>query len=649
MNITDEERRYEEEHLASTLKSIEEIISQKNIDIEDYKKSIVTRKRFLYEHANEFFGADLRAHMNEEDLNVDLLNNDIKKVYKLYRSLETPYFSRIDFETQEGKETFYIGLTGIDKDYEPLVYDWRAPIANLYYNYGLGPSSYEGIEGRIEGTTSLKRQFDIKMGVLKNIYDNELGLSDELLVMTLANNTSEHMRAIVDTIQKEQNEIIRYSGTSTLVVEGVAGSGKTSVALHRIAYLLYNQKDLNDKNVLIFSPGDTFTNYISNVLPELGEENVSTTTFKEFAQNYIKGHKIESLTEFIERYYEEGDPAFDKTKFKLDYEYKSTLDRKIRDYFDSLIFTKKIGLKKKFLTKDELNAIKSSVPSNLTFSDKISFMSDRICSKFAIDEIKNSPKMAEMLYKILNIETDPVELYNSLTEANLDDKIHYEDLFGILYVYFEIHGYPTLNYIKQVIIDEAQDYSMWQFELIKNIFKSASFTILGDSNQSINPYLHYEKLDSITKLFKDAKYRRLDRTYRSSKEIIEFAGRILNLSSISSIRPSYGLEVESLTTDKTFDEINRILDDYEKHGFDRVAIITKTSRESEHFKERFRDRKVDILPVYMAKGLEYDGVIVATESDPFDKSEKTLFYVAVTRALHALAVINEKINLQNDE
>lgn len=211
MNISKEEYQYEESHLSQTKDIIEDIIATKNVDIEDYKTRIVERKRFLWEHQNEFIDSDLCSLMNEEDMNVSLVNDDITKVYKLYRSLETPYFSRIDFESDNKKNTYYIGLTGVDKEYEPVVYDWRTAVANLYYNYGLGESQYESDEGLVLGTTTLKRQFDIRLGNLLSVYDNEVGVNDILLESVLAGNTDLYMRNIVDTIQKEQNDIIRAS------------------------------------------------------------------------------------------------------------------------------------------------------------------------------------------------------------------------------------------------------------------------------------------------------------------------------------------------------------------------------------------------------------------------------------------------------
>ncbi|MCI8498417.1 MAG: UvrD-helicase domain-containing protein [Bacilli bacterium] len=640
MNISKEEYQYEESHLSQTKDIIEDIIATKNVDIEDYKTRIVERKRFLWEHQNEFIDSDLCSLMNEEDMNVSLVNDDITKVYKLYRSLETPYFSRIDFESDNKKNTYYIGLTGVDKEYEPVVYDWRAAVANLYYNYGLGESQYESDEGLVLGTTTLKRQFDIRLGNLLSVYDNEVGVNDILLESVLAGNTDLYMRNIVDTIQKEQNDIIRASIGTDLIVEGVAGSGKTSVALHRIAYLLYNQKNLTNKNVLIFSPSEIFTEYISSVLPELGEENVATTTFKDFAANYIKGIKIESLVEFIERCYESN--SKDKQlEEMLSFSYRDKIDRFLSDYFLSLKFTKKLGLKTSFLSASELNNLKNRVPSKLSFYDRIEYLSEKVCEYFQIDEVKNAAKIQKILRKILGVIVSPIELWESFIGKRID-KVNYEEIFAILYLYFEVNGYPSMSQIKLLVIDEAQDYSLWQFAFIKKIFNNAKFTILGDRNQSINPYLKYSSLEDIKDIFGSAKYKQLKNTYRSSKEIIEFANHILNLKDIHSIRKSNGIDVIEKKEKNLHDDLSSDITLLRDKGLNRIAIITKNEEEKNYIESLLTSLEVDIIPVYLAKGLEYDGVIIYTDlSNKYLDSEKNLFYVACTRALHALVVYNQ--------
>ncbi len=648
MNLEEKELKFERERLDETVAVIDKLISEKNVNIDEYKSDIVKRKRFLWEQQNEFYDGDLQAAMNDEDFSVNLINKDIIKVYKLYRSKETPYFSRVDFSRDGDVDSYYIGLTGIDVDFSPVVYDWRAPVANLYYNYGLGSSKYEVPDGVVEGETLLKRQFDIKMGKLLSAYDSSIDSRDELLESVLAHNSSEQMKNIVSTIQREQNEIIRYGGKANLIVEGVAGSGKTSVAMHRIAYLLYNHEGLTNKNVLILSPNTVFSNYISNVLPELGEENVMTTTFDDFAGNYIKGAKVESIMEFVERHYEVGSNIHDDaiTGTKVPGRYKDRLNDFLGKYFDSLKFTKKIGLKTKFITSAELNEIKMQVPKKLSIFDRFNYIAEKVCAEFQIDEVKNAPKFKNKIMEILGVERNPIKLYEKFSQREIGDIVPYEDIFAILYIYFEIWGYPSFSHVKVVVIDEAQDYSMWQFEFLKRIFNQAVFTILGDKNQRVNPYIRYDSMEEITDVFKNSKYKKLFNTYRSSKEIIEYSNKILDLDGINSIRPSSGVKVVSRSSDDLKGDIISELERLHELGYKRIAVITKTAKEAKSL-HREVGTKDEFIPVYLAKGLEYDAVIVATfKENAFTEEERSLFYVACTRALHALVVLNQEVCLK---
>ncbi len=644
MNLNELEMQLENERLKSTIDIIGELIKSKNIDIDEYKSDIIKRKKFLWEQKNEFYDGDLQSAMNDEDFSVDLINKDIVKVYKLHRSKENPYFSRIDFEHESEVESYYIGLTGVDKDFSPVVYDWRTPVANLYYNYGLGESSYDTPAGVITGNTLLKRQFEIKMGKLVNAYDSSVDSRDELLESVLAHNTTEQMKNIVRTIQKEQNEIIRYGGSSTLVVEGVAGSGKTSVALHRVAYLLYNQKGLTNNNVLILSPNEVFSNYISNVLPELGEENVMSTTFDDFASNYIKGVKVESITDFIERHYEMKSAKKDKDdqKSETNVRYRDRLDNFLEEYYESLHFTKKIGLKTNFVSSAELQKIKDGVPKKLSINDRFNYIAEKLCLQFGIEEIKNAPKLKNTIMNILGVEKSPIKLYEIFGGKKIEGTVLYEDIFAILYLFFEVWGYPSFNHIEVVVVDEAQDYSMWQFEFLRKIFNRAVFTILGDKNQRVNPYIKYDSMEEICDVFKNSKYKKLFNTYRSSKEIIEYSNAILGIDGIKSIRPSNGLSVNVRESDDLARDIGFEVDRFRDLGFERIAVVTKTGAEARELKMKIADESIEFIPVYLAKGLEYDAVIVASEKGKsFSRDEANLLYVAATRALHALSVFNQ--------
>lgn len=640
-NLSREELEREAKHLDETICIIREIIKEKNVNIEEYKRSIIEEKKYIYENQHEFKEAELYNAYDEKDLSTDLVNKDIKKVYRLYRSLENPYFSRIDFKSGDREESFYIGLSGIEKDMDILVYDWRANVANLYYNYGVGRAKYKTSDGELQGEITLKRNFLIERGKLVNVYDSKREVYDRILESILNNNTSDVMKNIVGTIGREQNEIIRYPN-SHLIVEGVAGSGKTSVALHRIAYILYNQKNLNYKNVLIFSPSEVFSHYISNVLPELGEENVATTTFNDFASNYIKNVRIEPLSDFIEKFYENKLGIDETIKYKFSLDFKRDLDKFLEKYFDDVVFTKKIGLKKKELSAKELNELKASVPRSLKFHDRLEYLSEKITNYFGLDERKHAPKFYDIILKLLDIKKNPLELYLLATGTTIEKSVMYEDICGLLYLYFEIHGYPNSSEVKFVIIDEAQDYSKWQFEFIRSIFNSAKFTILGDVNQAINPYLKYNSLSEISYVFKNPSFKRLEFTYRSSREIMEYASSILGLSCDNIVRGNFGIPVRNIETENIKDTINEVVLYYKSFSFRRIAVITKTKGEADFIKS-LEIPDVLVLPVYVSKGLEFDGIIIYTDKENyFNDDDANIFYVAVTRALHGVTLINQR-------
>lgn len=642
----------EKKHLEDTKKIINENILENEKNIEDYKVKAVDAKNWLYHSTHEITDAEMYNFMDEDNLDVDLINDLIKKNDRLYLSLETPYFGRVDFETDK-KEKIYIGLTSVEKDLKPVVYDWRAPISNLYYEFELGEGHYKAPDGEVKGNISLKRQYQIKMGKLERYYDVNTPIDDDMLQSVLSTSSDAKMKNIVSTIQKEQNEVIRYNGKTNLIIEGVAGSGKTSVAMHRIAYLLYSEKNLTSKNILIFSPSSIFSEYISDVLPGLGEDNTKVITMNRLAKIYIKDKKVESLTDFIERCYSD-DKDEESIKLKTSKHYLMLLDAFLTEYISELHFTKTIGLGKNKITSEELNKIFHETAKRLSISDTLDYVVTYVTDKFNIDEDKNKKKLRRLLKTFLEIKEDPLKIYNEfLIKQNMTpitgDKINYEDIFGILYLHFEINGYPITSHIRHVIIDEAQDYTPLEFILLTKIFRNSIFTILGDKNQNINPYFKYDTLEDLTKIFKDSKYIKLNKAYRSSPEVTNFSNKIIGIKNVKSIRNPNGIDVLQKEGMVTKDDVKYLKD----LGMKRIAIITKNNDEAVEVFDNIKDKNtslvkdsllkdITILPCYLAKGLEFDGVIVYTSKDnKFTDDEKYLYYVSCTRAQNALIVYNQ--------
>lgn len=681
MNIESEQLKQEEEYLKKTLAVIKELIENDDNSIKGRMTEIQEMKKYLWENNAMLDDAEIASGMYNVNCDVSYTNENIKKLMKLKKSLENPYFGRVDFESDGFSAPIYIGINGIAKDLNFYVFDWRTPIASLFYNYGTGPASYEAPRGTISGNISLKRQYKISNKKIERCFNSDLNIDDEYLQEILANASSEKMTNIVNTIQREQNEIIRNVSDKYLIVQGIAGSGKTSVALHRIAYLLYKEKNLSSNNVLIFSPNDVFSQYISNVLPELGEDNVLQTTFSDFASAYIKEFKeIENFTQFIERYYKNdsiSEEEYKTAKYKISNEFKSLIDNYIERYKENMSFIRPIIINGKSTKIADLNKLLKTTFAKFPLSERIDRISENVCNQNNISYKKYGKTIKEKIKTIVNFDLDIKKMYENIisseqfkecaglkenTYFKVAKQLKYDDLLPLMYIYFEINGYPKNNSIRHIIIDEAQDYSLLQFDMLKKIFYTASFTVLGDIHQTINPYYIYDNLNDVNSIFENkGKYIELNKTYRSSKEIIEFTNQILGLDNACSVRKNNAIPVtmRSVPKEQAVDQIMQDIEIMRENDIKRIAIITKNNTETLELYDKLKYQLDDIniiqqntkarignmviLPSYISKGLEFDGVIVYTdEKHEYQEKDKYLFYVVCTRAQHNLIVYNQK-------
>lgn len=680
MKISSEELKKEVLYLKETLKILKNIIEKESDSIEIQKTNVNEMKKYIWENSGVLDDIEVMVSMRDINKEVDFTNKNIKNINALRKSLSSPYFGRVDFSYDDDIISVYIGINGIIENLKNYVFDWRSPIASLFYNYGVGKAEYTAPMGKIQGDILLKRQYKISNGKIKRCFESDINIDDEYLQEILSSASSKKMTNIVNTIQKEQNIIIRNVDDKHLIVQGIAGSGKTSVALHRIAYLLYNEKKLTNNNVLIFSPNEVFSDYISNVLPELGEQNVLQTTFSDFSSSYI-GKDIESFTNFLERYYNNENICFENQKYnkvKLSNEFKKEIDIFLKDYISTARFVKGLSINGKKITREELNRIFQEKFDNREVSRRFEDMSEYLGGYKK--EFKR--KIFQKLKELLTIDTNPIEVYNKILSKNnlsIDKektkfnsngkikKLSYSDLLPLMYINFELNGYPNARTIKHVIIDEAQDYTLLQFDILKKIFNSASFTILGDVNQTINPFYKYNNLNDINSIFNNkGKYIELTKTYRSSQEIIEFSNKILGIDNACSVRHSNSIPVEFREVDKN--EIRKILVEnvhkMEEENMKRIAIITKNNDEVINLynelkkdltklkminnSKDFKIGNLVILPSYISKGLEFDGVIIYTDKEnEYQEKDKYLFYVVCTRAQHALSIYNQKNIVKN--
>lgn len=645
---------------------------------------------------------------------------------KYRRMLASPYFARFDWrEGSSPEEPVYLGI-GTVQDRATgrvLVYDWRAPICSVFYRHELGPAHYDAPMGRIDGEVVLKRQYKIEDSKLKYFFDCSVQITDELLQRVLAAGASPKMRSIVETIQREQDLVIRDTKSGLLIVQGVAGSGKTSIALHRIAFLLYPGlgPSLSPANICIVSPNDVFSEYISAVLPELGEENVAQTTFADVARRAL-GRRLafetrERQLEFlIESQGTESGAARQKgIRFKGSPAMVQLLDRLLSHYerrmiplddvfYDGVTVMTRQQLKN-YLLRDQIGLpmarrlarierillerlhplqkrrleriqrIVAEKPEHQfevkSFSRFLAMKAargtlDRLKESLSVDFLKiyralwEEPGLLARLGRGLGLPPEAEAIAAATRQRLARGQAAYEDLAPLLYLRLKIEGSDLFPEIRHVVIDEAQDYSAVQYAVFGLLFKGARFTVLGDADQAIDssPRPLRESVPEALATSGPVTELRLLQTYRSSYEIFTFARRILGGSEPGLPFERHEEEPE-LRAVASLEELAAAaagaVQVYLQQGYGTVAVICKTeaqAREAHALLRRHIDlRRVDpssgalergacVLSAVMAKGLEFDAVIVweAGEANYSTELNRRLLYVACTRALHRLSL-----------
>lgn len=680
MNLPEKEIEHEKEYLNHCITIIRKKISDLGQVLYDREEKVLEFKKFIWDTRHDMDPTEMKTMINASDLEVTLMGYKGNYLQKLYRIQNNPYFGSITFKDSTGTNKIYIGITHLDDEEndEYLIHDWRAPICSMFYDYEIGKAEYMAPEGKIKGEITNKRQFTIKNAVLERVFDNDINIDDELLQEVLVQESNDKMKNIVNTIQQEQNTIIRNVQDPNLIVQGIAGSGKTSVALHRIAFLLYKIQDLTSNNVLIFSPNQIFTEYISNVLPELGESNTLQTTFKSFLETNLSEFKeVESFTEFVERYYKYQERNIELVKYKQSNEIIKALDNYIEKFINELSFKEDLVTKDYELKKGELNYLFKDRYSKLLIPERLTHIAEKICNVYYKGRVGHKKEIISKLKKNLNNNLNYKEIFKNffrseeflnsykgeITELEINKSvssksIKYEDACIFVYIKGLLEGFNYKGQIKEIVIDEAQDYNILQYKLIRSIFKKSNFTILGDINQTVNPYYKYNSLEELKDIFEGSIYLELNKTYRSSPEIIDYTNKILGLSHVSAIRRNNNREVLFREEQNNLKELLlKDINEAKENNFS-VALITKTDEEAEKIYNLLKDddkeinlllsttkefnKKKVIIPSYMAKGLEFDETIIyTTKENKYTKDEKYLYYVACTRSQHQLIIYNQ--------
>lgn len=665
MKIEREEFERERNYLNKTVSLIRKKISKLGQELFDDDSKVLEFKKLIWDTHTEMDPNEMRSMMAESDLQVSIMQSKGNYLQRLFRIQNKPYFGSIRFkeEGSEEEDNIYIGITHVEDKLDYYVHDWRSPICSMFYDYETGPASYKAPSGIIKGNIIKKRQYIIEDAELKHIFDNDLNISDSLLQEVLAEESSDKMKNIVNTIQEEQNKVIRNTEDKNLIVEGIAGSGKTSVALHRIAFLLYRIPNLTSSNVVVFTPNKVFSEYISNVLPELGEDNAYDMTFYDLLCQNINEYKdIENFTDFISRYYKGNVDNYDIIKYKQSDE----IIKDINNYINNLLSTIKFNNKLEYdnfieIDTEELNNMLNYKYNRFPLFERIKEISKRIASNNYEGSTKNASSIEKKLKELLNIKLDLKDIFNNFYQSEyskykdkVNDKyLYYEDACIFLYIKSLLVGFNTNHVIKEIVIDEAQDYNKLQYLIIKKTFKTSNYTILGDTNQTINPYYKYDSLEELASIFESSKYITLTKTYRSTGKIIDYTNKILGLNHVTAIRNDKASDIifrNNITKNDFLTDINNL-----KTISKSIAIITKNDKEAEKVYNVLKDdldimlidgfghikRDLVVVPSYVAKGLEFDSVIIYTDEDnKYQEKDKYLFYVACTRAQHNLIIYN---------
>ncbi|KAA8754615.1 RNA polymerase recycling motor HelD [Paenibacillus sp. UASWS1643] len=760
---TDQQWNEEQQRVNTVTDQIERKITTLEDEVGSFRDEVVgMRKDFWDEVTMNFSEADDVGETSTSMRQQSQVLSDRERSHlntaaaldKMKRLHHSPYFGRIDFKEDgyPNAERIYLGIASLldEKEESFLVYDWRAPISNLYYDGAPGPITYHTPSGEISGDIEMKRQFVIRDGRIRFMFDTGVTIGDELLQAVLSRTSDAQMKSIVATIQKEQNRIIRNDRTRMLIVQGAAGSGKTSAALQRVAYLLYKYREhLQADQMVLFSPNPMFNSYVSTVLPELGEENMLQTTFQEYLERRL-GREYQLEDPFIQLEYVltgTEDPDYDVRMSSIRFKSSETFLKVITRYKESMLsggmkfkpvrfqgraIVTSEAMAEKFYSfessvklvsrlemlrdwmlkelsafgKGELDApwvdqqLDLMEPEDLqrayqrlkrkqkgkthTFND---FEQEReILARMVVsDRLKPLRKwikslrfvdIRQLYAHLFNDEAQMVRLLgDEALPAQWDEickmtlrrlklqELAYEDITPYLYLRELMLGFHINSNIRHVIIDEAQDYSAFQLAFMKRLFPRAKITALGDFNQAI--YAHSSVLSGtgpLTNLYgpDNTEVIELTRSYRSTREIVEFTrgmvpgGEEIIPFNRSGEKPKV---IVSSDSDRHMNVITTDLKHLIEEGYESVAVICKTAEESREVHAALSkilpsapklikkttlafEQGVHVIPAYLAKGVEFDAVLIydGSAEQYAHEHERKLFYTACTRAMHLLHV-----------
>lgn len=665
----------ERNYLQEIIDKLEDAYISVDENVNRQHKELQEQKNYMYENKTGMDAAE-KASI-KQSVNMQAISGEAAVAYKdrLRKLIKTPYFGRVDFKEtgREDADPVYVGIHSYfdEEENDNLIHDWRAPVSSMFYDFEPGKASFEAPSGTKDGEIERKRQFRIVDGDMEMMLESDLYIRDDVLQKELSRSADDKMKNIVATIQRDQNSIIRNETSPVLIIQGVAGSGKTSIALHRIAFLLYRFKDsLTSGDIMIISPNKVFSDYISNVLPELGEDSIPEMEMEELA-NRVLGDKyrFEGFFDQVNRLLEDHDAEFiERIEFKATSEFLSKLN------------TYSSWLKRNRFKEGDIKIRFKTVPasylrqrynanSHLPLMRRQTAIATDVLNKIKRDfkytlrkeEKKEIRKQVKGMMGSDNLRVLYKEFFNWMERPEMfsyakRSAFEYSDLFPLMYLKIQMEGVDSINKVKHLIVDEMQDYTAVQYAVLSKLFP-CNKTILGDANQNVNPYSSTTS-EQIQEIFSETEAVTLTKSYRSTWEITRFTLRVSPRADVDAVE-RHGKVPELLSFKKPIDEKREILsrvEEFRASDQHTLGILCKTQKQAKklHTYLKKHDDGISLLSpgdsalqsgvlitcAHLAKGLEFDRVIVPhVDAENYQTEvDRSMLYIACTRAMHRLTL-----------
>ncbi|MBD3109197.1 ATP-binding domain-containing protein [Bacillus sp. AGMB 02131] len=658
-------------YLEKTLSYLTKAYKELSSNITDQDHNFKSLQKYMVEYKSEldkFEVYDYQQTLSMIDKRGFAQVMEREEVRKL---IESPYFGRFDFiylgDHPSEAETIYIGRFGFaDEEGTQLIYDWRAPICNMYYEFEIGEAYYIAMDHQFDGELIKKRQIKIENSKLKYMLDSSLTIQDEVLQQTLTQHANDKMKTIVTSIQREQNKIVRNESAYNVIIQGVAGSGKTAVALHRIAYYLYKFRDtLRAERIFILSPNKIFSDYISTVLPELGEEPIRSFTLDEFTANLLPAAvTFKSFEEETKEILSNPDGALaSRAKIKGNYSFVQKLQSFLSNLDLRLLKNESISIVGVVIQADYLQGRFLQYRKEPVVT-RLELMADDIIQvlKSKWDREGKLPSKNEIIKRLKKrlLFPSPLAIYRAFTETLRENSFkfpkkcfEFNDVYPYLFVQLYFKGIKQYDLVQHFVLDEMQEYSPIQYAVLSKVF-TCKRTIIGDFSQALLPYETISK-EAFEAMFRNLEYVELTTTYRSSYEIVMYSKKFMRNGEIHPIA-RHGKEPKELIY-LTLEQMLKQVHESAMNDYRTTAIICKMEEDLQILHERLNipftilDGQTEkfetgllLTTIQYAKGLEFDAVIIpfVNETNYRTEFDRGLLYIASTRAMHELTVLVDK-------